>query len=135
MGKARALIDTDVVSFLFNKHPLGISYRQYLRKRTLCISFMTCAEIERGMRQADWGEHRKNEMRDFIADKFTVISSNDPICIKWGDILVLQLKKGRPISFADAWIAATALVYKIPIITHNRKHFETIDELKVISGS
>jgi predicted nucleic acid-binding protein len=52
MGKARALVDTDVVSFIFIDNPLGIPYRQYLRKRALCISFMTRAEIERGMRLA-----------------------------------------------------------------------------------
>jgi tRNA(fMet)-specific endonuclease VapC len=38
-----------------------------------------------------------------------------------------------PIAPADAWIAATAIVYRAPLITHNRKHFEGIAGLKVIS--
>jgi hypothetical protein len=61
MGKARALIDTDVVSFIFSDSPLGIPYRQYLRKRTLCISFMTHAEIERGMCLAGLGGKKERK--------------------------------------------------------------------------
>lgn len=38
-----------------------------------------------------------------------------------------------PISAADAWIAATALLYGVPLVTHNRKDFEGIDGLVVIS--
>jgi predicted nucleic acid-binding protein len=41
--------------------------------------------------------------------------------------------KGHPIAYADAWIAATAMAYKAPLITHNRKHFESVSGLKVIS--
>jgi len=130
MGKARALVDTDVVSFFFNNSHLGIPYRQYLRKRTLCISFMTRAEIERGMRLADWREKKRDEMEVFLTAKFAVIHTNDAICRKWAEITSI---KGRPVAYADAWIAATAIVYRVPLITHNRKHFEGVAGLKVIS--
>ncbi len=130
MGKAKALVDTDVVSFFFNNSQLGIPYRQYMRKRVLCISFMTRAEIERGMRLADWGEKKRDEMEGFLATKFAIIHTNDAICRKWAEITSI---KSRPVAPADAWIAATAIVYKVPLITHNRKHFEGIAGLKVIS--
>lgn len=130
MGKARALVDTDVVSFIFSDHPLGIPYRQYLRKRTPCISFMTNAEIERGMRLANWGVKKREEMTRFLAAKFAIIQTNDEICRKWAEIMST---KGHPIAYADAWIAATAMAYKVPLITHNRKHFEGVAGLKVIS--
>ncbi|MGH9855619.1 MAG: PIN domain-containing protein [Blastocatellia bacterium] len=130
MGKARALVDTDVVSFIFNKSPLGIPYRQYMRKRALCISFMTRAEIERGMRLANWGVKKRDEMAGFLTAKFAIIHTNDEICRKWAEITSTT---GRPVASADAWIAATAMAYKVPLITHNRKHFEGIAGLKVIS--
>lgn len=130
MGKAKALVDTDVVSFFFNDSRLGIPYRQYLRKRTLFISFMTHAEIERGMRLDNWGEKKRDEMKGFLATKFVVIHTNDAMCKKWAEITSM---KGCPVEPADAWIAATAIVYKVPLITHNRKHFEGITGLKVIS--
>jgi len=130
MGKAKALVDTDVVSYIFNQSPLVFPYRQYLRKRTLCISFMTFAEIERGMRLANWGVKKRNEMAGFLMAKFAIIHTNDDVCRKWGEITSI---KGRPLAYADAWIAATAIVYRVPLITHNRKHFEGIAGLKVIS--
>src|SRR5215470_12025588 len=132
MGKARALVDTDVVSFIFNNSQLGVPYRQYMRKRTLCISFLTRAEIERGMRLANWGEKKRDEMERFLTAKFAVIHTNDALCRKWAEITSI---KGRPLAYADAWIAATAIVYRVPLITHNRKHFEGIAGLKVISES
>jgi tRNA(fMet)-specific endonuclease VapC len=130
MGKAKALVDTDVVSFFFNKSQLGIPYRQYMRKRALFISFMTRAEIERGMRLANWGWKKRDEMEGFLRTKFAVIHTNDAICRKWAEI---KSFKGHPLAPADAWIAATAIVYRVPLITHNRKHFEGIAGLKVIS--
>ena len=130
MGKAKALVDTDVVSFFFNNNQLGVPYRQYMRKRILLISFLTLAEIERGMRLARWGKKKRDEMEGFLSAKFAVIHSNDAICRKWAEITSI---KGRPMAYADAWVAATAIVYKIPLITHNWKHFEGIAGLKVIS--
>ena len=130
MGKARALVDTDVVSFIFSDNPLGIPYRQYLRKRATCISFMTNAEIERGMRLANWEVKKREEMKRFLAAKFAIIHTNDEICRKWAEIMSI---KGHHIAYADAWIAATAMAYKIPLITHNRKHFEGVAGLKMIS--
>lgn len=44
-------------------------------------------------------------------------------------------KKGRPIETADAWVAAAALMFDVPLITHNRKHFENVENLKIISES
>jgi|SRR5215467_11583685 len=130
MGKAKALVDTDIVSFFFSNSQLGIAYRQYLRKRTLLISFMTHAEIERGMWLANWGKKKRDEMEEFLTARFPIIHTNDAICRKWAEITSI---KERPMAPADAWIAATAIVYRVPLITHNRKHFEGIAGLKVIS--
>ena len=130
MGKAKALVDTDVVSFIFNNSQLGVPYRQYVRKRALLISFMTLAEIERGMRLANWGAKKRDDIEGFLTAKFAVIHTNDAICRKWAEITSI---KERPVAYADAWIAATAIVYRVPLITHNRKHFEVIAGLKVIS--
>ena len=35
----------------------------------------------------------------------------------------------------DAWIASVARMFDIPLVTHNRKHFEAIENLQVISES
>jgi len=40
---------------------------------------------------------------------------------------------GHPIAPGDAWIAAAALAFRIPLVTHNRKHFEHVPGLIVVS--
>jgi tRNA(fMet)-specific endonuclease VapC len=34
---------------------------------------------------------------------------------------------------ADAWAAAVALRHGLPLVTHNRKHFEPVPGLTIIS--
>ncbi|RKZ46601.1 MAG: hypothetical protein DRR16_19940 [Candidatus Parabeggiatoa sp. nov. 3] len=48
------------------------------------------------------------------------------MCWQWAKINSI---KGKPMSVGDAWIAATALHYNMPLITHNIKHFEHLKEL------
>jgi hypothetical protein len=44
---SNAVVDTDVVSFLFKSHSLAYQYLPDLAGRTLLISFMTVAELDR----------------------------------------------------------------------------------------
>ena len=39
----------------------------------------------------------------------------------------------RPISPQDAWIAATALRYQIPLVTHNAADFDAVEGLTIIT--
>ena len=38
-----------------------------------------------------------------------------------------------PIEPGDAWVAATALRHSLPLVTHNRRHFEHIPGIQSIS--
>jgi predicted nucleic acid-binding protein len=50
-----AVVDTDVVSFLFKAHPLAPAYQAILAGRSLAVSLITLAEIEYGMETRNWG--------------------------------------------------------------------------------
>ena len=41
-------------------------------------------------------------------------------------------RKSKQIDTADLFIAATAIVAKLPLATLNRKHFERIEELVIV---
>ena len=43
----RVVVATDVVSFIFKNHPIGVVYEADLAGGTLLISFMTPAELDR----------------------------------------------------------------------------------------
>ena len=57
---------------------------------------------------------------------------DDALAWAWAE-LVGKTCRGRPMSLQDSWIAATAIRHTMPLVTHNRKHFENVPGLTVIS--
>ncbi len=64
-----------------------------------------------------------------------MIYVDEELCNLWARITIDARKKGKPILTADAWVAASALMFDVPLVTHNRKHFENVESLKIISES
>jgi predicted nucleic acid-binding protein len=56
------------------------------------------------------------------------------LCVQWAEISVAARKKGRPIQTADAWIAASALYYQVPLITHNHSDYSMVEGLTLLSA-
>lgn len=126
------VVDTDVVSFLFKNHPIGIHYGPELTGRVPLISFMTVAEVERWALQYRWGEQRLHWLRLYLK-RFTVVPSSPDLCRMWAEVMVVTQAAGRRMECADAWIAATALTYGAPLVTHNRSDYLAVPLLKLIS--
>jgi len=110
-----AIVDTDVVSMLFKGDPRALAWRPHIAGRLLGISFMTLAELERWPLERNWGQTRKLELAQHLT-RYTVLPVSRELCAKWAEVSFAAKKKGRPIQTADAWIAATALHYQVPLI-------------------
>ncbi len=126
------VVDTDVVSYLFKGSPVAQLYREHLVERLLIISFMTLAEIRFWMLQAGWGARRVARMEAYLK-QFVLHPSDSDLCDVWARVVYSERAKGRVISAQDAWIAASAIQNGVPLVTHNRKHFEGVDNLVVVS--
>jgi predicted nucleic acid-binding protein len=109
------VVDTDVVSFLFKNHSIGLLYDPELAGRVALISFMTVAELERWAIQYRWGEHRRHWLHHYLG-RFTVVPSSPDLCRMWAEAMVAAQAAGRRIECADAWIAATASLYGAPLL-------------------
>jgi hypothetical protein len=83
--------------------------------RLLGISFMSLAELERWPLERAWGPWRKTELGRHLAH-YTARS------------------EGQPIQTADAWIAASALYYHVPLITNNGSDYSMVRDLIVLSA-
>ena len=127
-----AVIDTDVVSFLFKRDTRAELYKPHLLGVRPVVSFMTVAELELWALIRNWGEPRKARMREHLRN-LVVHPFDRALCVTWAEVTALTRNNGRPIGCADAWIAATAMLHGIPLITHNREDFAGVDGLAVIS--
>jgi predicted nucleic acid-binding protein len=95
---------------------------------------MTEAELEQWILLAKWGADRVRRFRTFMTGFASVPSSRDLI-LRWAEVMVAARANGRRIEAADAWIAATALLYGAALITHNPKDYLGVPSLLVLSCS
>ena len=128
------VVDTDVVSFLFKNDSRAQLYLPLMRNRDLLVSFMTEAELEQWILLANWGVDRVRRFRIFMTGFASVPSSRDLI-LQWAGVMVAARANGRRIEAADAWIAATALLYGAALLTHNPKDYLGLPNLSVLSCS
>ena len=133
IATARLVVDTDVASFIFKWHPeFAPRYVGIVRGSELIISFMTLAEMCQGALDANWGPRKLAVLEAYLAD-FSVLHSDSLLCSTWAAVRNESTQKGRPISSADAWIAATALVLSAPLVTNNPKDYRHLDQLQIVS--
>jgi tRNA(fMet)-specific endonuclease VapC len=128
------VVDTDVWSYVYKGRDEAQRYKPHLVGNILVISFQTQAELRRWALAAGWGQRRREDLESRL-EKYVVEYSTDVLSWRWAEVMESGRRNGRPISAADAWIAATALYLNVPLITHNRTHFLGVDGLTVISES
>ena len=128
-----AVVDTDVISYLFKSHSLAPAYQNLLAGRPLAVSVITLAEIEYGMEVKQWGTARRELMRRFLS-RFTVLSPDEQTARIWAQTKARCEKVGRPITSADAWIAAAALQLNVPLATHNARDYAAIENLVLLTA-
>ena len=129
------MVDTDVASFVFKWHPeFAPRYVDVMRGSELIVSFMTVAEMRQGGLDANWGPRRCAVLETYLAD-FSVLHTDSLLCSTWAAVRNESMRKGRQMSSADAWIAATALVLSAPLVTNNPKDYRHLDNLQIFSAT
>jgi tRNA(fMet)-specific endonuclease VapC len=130
------VVDTCVVSYLYSGVPLADKYRVRIGEHDKAISFMTFAELYYGTLKRDWSQERRDALLARVEQDYSVLPFDPDLCVQWAEVRDQTRRAGRLIGVADSWIAATALLYDAPLVTHNRKHFEVLEPgLPLISES
>ena len=125
------VVDTDVVSYLFKSDTRAKAFEPHLLNTPKFISFMTLAELLRWRMQSNWGSAKKEKFGRFLND-FGVIYADDLLCEVWAELTLNCQQIGKPIAVADAWVAAVALMFEVPLLTNNRRHFENVPHLTIL---
>ncbi len=81
----------------------------------------------------NWGARKHAELSRFIKDTFVVIDSNEALCRKWAEVRGQVRRARAQIETADAWIAATSLLYGLDLVTHNASDFDNLPGLTIIT--
>lgn len=132
MSSATLLADTNILSYAHNEHTFWQAYQKILSGHTVLIASQTVAELRFGAFRVGWGERRIARLEALIK-AYPVVYPNDAVCTRWARVRAHAEHRGRQLGGSDAWIAATALELGVPLVTHNKKDFEFIDDLTVIS--
>lgn len=128
MTKDRVLVDTDVISFILKRHPLADLYLPRIGNSECVLSFQTTAELVRWALARKWGKELRARLDEFIR-ACLVIPWSGPLSEKWAEVCEEGRKRGMECEAGDAWIGATAILYGIPLVSHNRIHYEWMKEL------
>jgi predicted nucleic acid-binding protein len=124
------VLDTNVLSELMQPepHPAVISWLDSLPRSEICTSAITVAEIAAGIAVLPKGrrrarlEHSAGAMLEAFAGRILPFTAR--AALRYGAIIGARKDRGRPISVADAEIAAIAVDCSGTVATRNTEDFE-----------
>lgn len=114
------VLDTDVASQSFKRRPAPILTR--LVGVDPVITFVTRAELTKWAEVHGWGPNNRQRLADWLAGVPT-LPAGEAVADAWGVLAAAAAKRGRPRPQNDMWIAATCLVYGLPLATLNAKDY------------
>jgi len=131
MATQDIFLDTSIlIDFLRKRNKHKAVFAQLARRKDLYVSVITRFEIEIGLKTP---QHHAEYQE--LRSRLEVLPVNDS-CIGQMVELYKHLKQNNKlIGFQDMIIATTALHYRLPLATLNRKHFVRIPELELVDLS
>lgn len=123
------VVDTSVVSILFNNQAKASQYADILDGTSAFISFQTLEERLYGAHLAGWGIKRIGELNAHL-DQYTIVWPTFELVDIAARIRSQRERIGRKLHVADAWIAATALLLDCPLVSDDGD-FEKIPDLEL----
>lgn len=121
------LVDTDVIIDILRGVKGSKEFLLDISNEGIFLSVISMAEIFSGKETRDPIKHEK--ILRFLSH-FEVVPLTQEIAILGGAI-----RRDYQIGLADALIAATAIHNGLTVVTHNTKHFEKVEGLKILKPS
>ncbi len=126
------LVDTDVFSYLMKPNDTrGKAYSKHVRGKTVTISFITVGELWFGATKRNWGVKKIRALEQRLRS-VVVVPYDSELCKTYAKVRA-SLPPGVSVAPNDLWIAACAIRYGIPLVSNNKKHFEKIPGLTLIT--
>jgi tRNA(fMet)-specific endonuclease VapC len=122
------VVDTNIfIDHLRAKDKSNTVLRKIPIDQEIFISSVTIYELLMGATNPE-----KWKDVDKITRGLKILSFDEPVAVKAGKIFHELKEANKLIEFRDIFIGATALIYEVPVLTHNIKDFARIKGIKVI---
>ena len=118
-------LDTDAcINIINNKHNIT-KVLDRLEGDLAFVSTITVFELH--MRKTN-----VSEVQAFLESVY-FLPFDDVAAIEASNIMKNLQRKGKPVGFRDVFIAATAITNDCRLLTFNKKHYEDIKELEIVT--
>ena len=103
-----------------------------LQTQGIGLSVISLAELYTGINYSTDPASARTGLDNFLS-LVTVLGVNQEICQIFGEENARLRKEGQVIGDFDLLIAATCLHHGLKLLTNNRRHFQRIEGLEIIS--
>jgi predicted nucleic acid-binding protein len=128
------LLDTNVISEPVRPVPsVGVlRWLHELPDEEIYLSAMSIGEIRFGIEKLATSRRRtkleawlSGDLRRRLGDR--ILPLDGDVCETWGRMVANAQRRGRPLSIPDAFIAATAAVHRLTLVTRDVADFAGTD--------
>jgi predicted nucleic acid-binding protein len=128
------LLDTNIVSEWVKPRPHAgvIQWLAGVDEDRVYLSVMTFAELWQGICEMSPGP-RRNSLKEWVESDLPlrfdgrVFDVTSVVVEVWGSLMAQSQKMGMNLNAMDGFVAATAKVHAITLVTRNVRHFERLD--------
>jgi tRNA(fMet)-specific endonuclease VapC len=125
------MLDTNICIFAMKQKPEKVlqRFKQELNSG-ICISSITLAELEYGMKRSSDPARNEQALLRFLAP-LTVLPFGSAAASVYGEIRADLQSKGTPIGPLDMLIAGHAKAEELVLVTNNVREFERVPGLEI----
>lgn len=125
------MLDTNICIYAMKKKPEKVLQRFMMEMDGgLCISSITLAELEYGVRHSSDPTKNEQSLLCFLAP-LSILPFGASAASEYGEIRAFLQKNGTPIGSLDMLIAAHALAENLVLVTNNVREFERVMGLEI----
>lgn len=121
INDAVVVLDTNLAGAMLKDAPPAwfALYEPTLQATMHTLSVQTEGELQRWALRDGWGPGRLARLEGLLA-RMLVLPADRAAAQAWARLMAHSEARGRALATADAWVAATAVVNDLPLVTHDK---------------
>jgi len=132
--KVSYLIDTDWIIHYLNGNNEIVEKIKSLERGILAASVVSLAELYEGVYYSTNPEGNEEALENFLSG-ISILGIEDNVCKVFGKERGRLRQSKKIIGDFDLLIASTCIYHRLTLLTNNRRHYEMVDGLSILSLS